>query len=79
MEPKERESRWTKGLKKQEAYPQIQFSTKPKVKERIMKKIEKLRKLANKNNDGPILFTKGDIGIEALELGLEQLEKKLKK
>ena len=57
-------------------YPQLQFTTTPEIKKLINNRLEKLRKELNRDlSDGELLFSKSDIAIKALVIGLSKLEK----
>ncbi len=69
-----------KGSKKKQKnyadYPQLQFTTNPETKDFINKRLDSLREIYNQHlESNQLLFTKSDIAIEALKIGLKQLEK----
>jgi hypothetical protein len=61
-------------IEKSDRYAQIQLSTDHETKNKIMDHIERLRKRFNKNiKEDEILFSKSDVAIEAMKLGLKEL------
>lgn len=79
MKPKKRKSELPKSiLEKSERYAQIQISTDPETKKDILNKIDRLRTKANKNIDEKNKkYSKSDIALEALKLGLKELKNEI--
>lgn len=61
-------------------YPQLQFTTTLEIRDKVLHRISKIRNHYNKNRDEKsIMFSKSDVAIKALEIGLQELEKNIKK
>ena len=61
-------------------YPQLQFTTDPETRDKLMARIERIRDRYNKNkDDNSLSFSRSDVALEALNRGLQMMEEELKK